>query len=44
MIHQRQLTVNDLGIALRLPKEEASRLSDPLLLELRSLAMPGGCD
>lgn len=44
MIHQRQLTINDLAVALRLPPAEATRLADPLLAELRALAMPGGCD
>jgi len=44
MTRQRQLTINDLALALRLPEDEASRIADPLLSELRGLAMPGDAD
>jgi len=44
MIYHRQLTINDLAVALRLPPADAARLADPLLAELRALAMPGGKD
>ena len=44
MIKQRQLTIIDLALAHRLSEEDASRIADPLLYELRSLAMPGGVD
>lgn len=44
MIKHRQLTINDLAVALRLPPADATRLADPLIAELRSLTMPGGAD
>lgn len=44
MLKHRQLNINDLALALRLPEEEAARLADPLLAELRSLSMPADCD
>ncbi len=44
MHKQRQLTMKDLALAYRQSEEEATHLANPLLAELRSLAMPGGCD
>lgn len=44
MPNHRQLNMNDLTLAYRLSDEEATQLADPLLTELRALAMPGGCD
>ena len=40
MIRQRQLNLNDLGEALRMPVEEAEKLSAPILADLRELEMP----
>ncbi len=44
MTTQRQLTMNDLALAHRLSEAEAARRADPLLEELRALAMPGDRD
>ena len=44
MLRQRQLNLNDLGEAHRMPPHEAERLSAPLLTDLRALKMPGDCD
>ena len=44
MIRQRQLNLNDLGQALRMPIEEAEQLAAPLLADLRGLEMPSHRD
>ncbi|HMP04727.1 MAG TPA: hypothetical protein PJ982_00115 [Lacipirellulaceae bacterium] len=44
MLKQRQLNLNDLGEAHRLPPPEAERLAAPLIADLRALKMPGDCD
>lgn len=44
MLRQRQLNLNDLGEALRMPAEEAEKLSAPILADLRELEMPGDRD
>lgn len=41
---ERGLNLNDLAVAWRLPEADAQRMAEPLLSELRSLSMPGGCD
>ena len=40
MIRQRQLNLNDLGEAWRMPPEDAERQAAPPISELRELAMP----
>ena len=44
MTQQRQLNLNDLGQALRMPVEEAQQLAAPLLTDLRALEMPSHLD
>ena len=44
MLRQRQLNLNDLGAALRMPVEEADKLSAPIIAELRELEMPSHRD
>jgi hypothetical protein len=44
MLRQRQLNLNDLGEAYRLPPAEAERLAVPLLYDLRMLEMPSHLD
>ncbi len=44
MIRQRQLNLNDLGEAWRLPSEETEKLSAAILADLRELQMPSHRD
>ena len=44
MTRQRQLNLNDLGDALRMPADEAEQLAAPLLADLRELEMPSHRD
>lgn len=44
MHEQRQLNLNDLGLAWRMPAEEAARIAAPLVADLRGLSMPSSLD
>ena len=44
MSRHRQLNMNDLGQALRMPVEEAERIAAPLIADLRELEMPSHLD